>query len=175
MGWLTCLAFSPPGARLHGDVASGALEEALSELAGREVRLPHPSLEDLQAAHTALFVTNPRGVPAPPYAAFARDGVLLGPSFHQLLDTYRQAGLRVQEVRELPDHLAVLGEAIALSARSRPEVARTLVRDYLRPWLRAFGDRVQGEDTTGFYAEVVRTLKQVVEEIQDEADTEGLP
>ncbi len=165
LGWLTSLIFAPPGPGLMKDLGSGALEEALGEVAGREVQLPRPSLSDLQAAHTALFVTNPRGVPAPPYTALARDGILLGPSFYELLELYTQAGLLVQDTRELPDHLAILGEALALTAQAKPELAGKLAREYLLPWLQAYGPRVEAEDPTGFYAQAVRVLREALEEV----------
>jgi TorA maturation chaperone TorD len=163
LGWVTASLFAPPGEALWRELQGGTLEEALSELRGGPVALPRPPLAELQAAYTALFVTNPQGVPAPPYAGYARDGELLGPSYHRLLELYREGGLEVQETwRDLPDHLAALGEAMALLAPRRPDLARRLAQEFLAPWLKRFGEAVKAHDPTGFYAALVGFLQEVV-------------
>lgn len=169
LGWLTAAVFAPPGEALRKDLESGALEEAFGELLGRPYPLPHPALEELQAAHTALFVTNPEGLPAPPYAGLARDGALFGPSLHELLELYEKEGLEVQGIRDLPDHLSVLGEAIALLAEEKPRVAQRLAQGFLLPWLRTYGERVRDHDPTGFYARCVEALRLYLEEVSHEA------
>jgi TorA maturation chaperone TorD len=164
LGWVVAGFFAPPGEVLWKELQGGTLEEALSELRGAPVALPHPPFPALQEAYTALFVTNPQGVPAPPYAGYAKDGVLLGPSYHRLLELYREGGLEVQESwRDLPDHLAALGEAIALLASSRPDLAERLAREFLFPWLSRFGEAVKAHDPTGFYGQAVAVLKEVLD------------
>lgn len=74
LGWVVASFFAPPGEVLWKELQGGTLEEALSELKGAPVALPHPPFPALQEAYTALFVTNPQGVPAPPYAGYAKDG-----------------------------------------------------------------------------------------------------
>ncbi|WP_347241284.1 molecular chaperone TorD family protein [Thermus sp.] len=165
LGWVTASLFAPPGEALWRELQGGTLEEALSELKGSPVALPRPSFAELQAAYTALFVTNPQGVPAPPYAGYARDGELLGPSYHRLLELYREGGLEVRESwRDLPDHLAALGEAMALLAPKRPDLVERLAREFLHPWLQRFGEAVKAHDPTGFYAGAVNLLAEVIHE-----------
>jgi TorA maturation chaperone TorD len=163
LGWVVAGFFAPPGEALWQELQGGTLEEAFSELKGAPVALPHPPFPALQEAYTALFVTNPQGVPAPPYAGYARDGVLLGPSYHALLEIYREGGLEVRETwRDLPDHLAALGEAMALLAPKRPDLAERLAREFLHPWLKRFGETVKAQDATGFYAHAVDLLAEVI-------------
>lgn len=163
LGWVVASLFSPPGETLFRELSAGTLEEALEELTGHPVALPKAPLKELQAAYTALFVTNPHGLPAPPYASYALDGELFGPSYHRLLEIYREGGLEVQESwRDLPDHMAALGEAIALMAAKRPDLAQRLVQEYLHPWLRRFGPGVKAHDTSGFYGPLVELLEEAV-------------
>jgi TorA maturation chaperone TorD len=163
LGWVVAGLFAPPGEALFRELQGGTLEEALSELKGTPVSLPRPSFAALQEAYTALFVTNPEGVPAPPYAGYAKDGALLGPSHHALLEIYREGGLEVQETwRDLPDHLAALGEAMALLSPRRPDLAERLAREFLHPWLKRFGEAVKAHDPTGFYAQAVELLTEVI-------------
>ncbi|MCS6867429.1 MAG: molecular chaperone TorD family protein [Thermus sp.] len=163
LGWVAASLFSPPGEALFRELAAGTLEEALEELTGHPVALPQVAPGELQAAYTALFVTHPRGLPAPPYAGYALDGELFGPSYHRLLALYREGGLEVQETwRDLPDHLAALGEAIALLNPRRPDLARRLVQEFLRPWLERYGQAVKDHDPTGFYAALVALLEEAV-------------
>ncbi|TBH21422.1 TorD/DmsD family molecular chaperone [Thermus thermamylovorans] len=163
LGWVTASLFAPPGEALFRGFGAGTLEEALEELTGHPVVLPRVPPEELQAAYTALFVANPRGVPAPPYAGYALDGELLGPSLHRLLAVYREGGLEVQESwRDLPDHLAALGEAIALLGPRRPDLARRLLEEFLGPWLGRFGQAVKAHDPTGFYGTLVGLLEEAI-------------
>ncbi|GLV47504.1 hypothetical protein TJA_06750 [Thermus sp. LT1-2-5] len=163
LGWVTASLFRPPGEALHRELYAGTLQDALEELVGHPVALPQVPLEELQAAYTLLFVSHPEGLPAPPYAGYALDGELFGPSYHRLLELYREGGLEVQETwRELPDHLAALGEAIALLHPKRPDLARVLVQGFLSPWLQRFAQAVKAKDPTGFYAALVGLLEEVV-------------
>ncbi|WP_038056113.1 TorD/DmsD family molecular chaperone [Thermus amyloliquefaciens] len=163
LGWVTASLFAPPGEALFRELAAGTLEEALEELTGHPVALPRVLPEELQAAYTALFVANPKGVPAPPYAGYALDGQLLGPSLYRLLELYREGGLEVQDSwRDLPDHLAALGEAIALLSPVRPELAQRAATEFLLPWLEGFTQAVKDHDPTGFYAQLVDLLKEAL-------------
>ncbi|MCH1928451.1 hypothetical protein L6232_27025, partial [Shewanella sp. C31] len=69
----------------------------------------------------------------------------------------------VQETwRDLPDHLSALGEAMALLAPRRPDLAQRLAQEFLAPWLKRFGEAVKTHDPTGFYATRVDLLEEVV-------------
>ncbi|BDG26889.1 hypothetical protein TthSNM66_15250 [Thermus thermophilus] len=163
LGWVTASFFSPPGEALFRELYAGTLEEALEELTGHPVALPKVAPRELQAAYTALFVTHPEGLPAPPYAGYALDGELFGPSFHRLQELYREGGLEVQATwRDLPDHIAAIGEAIALLAGKNPHLAKRLAREFLKPWLDRFGPQVKTHDPTGFYATLVDLLQEAI-------------
>ncbi|MFD3005090.1 TorD/DmsD family molecular chaperone [Thermus tengchongensis] len=163
LGWVTASLFAPPGEALFRELAAGTLEEALEELTGHPVALPRVPQGELQATYTALFVTHPEGLPAPPYAGYALDGELFGPSYHRLLEFYREGGLEVQESwRDLPDHLAAVGEAIAFLSTKRPDLAKRLVQEFLSPWLKRFGQAVKTHDPTGFYAALVDLLEEAI-------------
>jgi putative dimethyl sulfoxide reductase chaperone len=56
-----------------------------------------------------------------------------------------------------------LGEAIALLASSRPDLAERLAREFLFPWLSRFGEAVKAHDPTGFYGQAVAVLKEVLD------------
>jgi len=168
IGLVTAATFRSPGGALERDLASGRLQEALAELA-RDRGLPPPKLpevplSELQAAYTRLFVANPGGLPAPPYAGYALDGRLMGEAQDALQAFYAAHGLAVDESwKELPDHLAAVGEAVALLSNQDPQAARALALGYLHPWLQRYADLVAGEDPTGFYGTICQTLKQVLE------------
>ena len=168
IGLVTAATFRSPGGALERDLTSGRLQEALTELArGRGLAppvLPAVPLSELQSAYTSLFVANPGGLPAPPYAGYALDNQLMGEAQEALQAFYAAHGLAVDESwQELPDHLAAVGEAVALLSGQDPQAARTLALGYLRPWLQRYADLVAGEDPTGFYGTICQTLKQVLE------------
>ncbi|WP_457629840.1 TorD/DmsD family molecular chaperone [Oceanithermus sp.] len=168
IGLVTAATFRSPGGALERDLTSGRLQEALAELARESgvlpPELPVAPLTELQAAYTRLFVANPGGLPAPPYAGYALDGRLMGEAQEALQAFYAEHGLAVDESwKELPDHLAAVGEAIALLSGQDPQAARSLAFGYLLPWLERYADVVAAEDPTGFYGAICQTLKQVLE------------
>ncbi len=172
LGWVTAAAFAPPKAALEQDLVAGTLQAALAEMAkGHALEapvLPQTSLRELQAAYTALFVSNPAGLPCPPYAGMALDERLFGEAFDRLLELYRAAGLEVSpDWRDLPDHLAAVGEAIAL-LEEKPELGRTLALEYLYPWLKRYTPVLQKADPTGFYSSIAVFLSKVLEEVNGE-------
>lgn len=172
LGWVTAAAFAPPKSALEQDLTSGALQAALAEMAKTRglmtPTLPKPRLSELQATYTALFVTNPAGLPCPPYAGMALDERLFGEGFDRLLELYRAAGLETSpDWRDLPDHIAAVGEAIAL-LEARPALARALALDYLYPWLKRYTPVLLEADPTGFYSTITVFLSQVLEVVKSE-------
>jgi len=168
IGLVTAATFRSPGGALERDLASGRLQEALVELARERglmpPKLPNVPLAELQSAYTSLFVANPGGLPAPPYAGYALDDKLMGEAQEALQSFYAEHGLAVDESwQELPDHLAAVGEAVALLSSQDSQAARTLALGYLRPWLERYAGLVADEDPTGFYGTICQTLKQVLE------------
>lgn len=168
IGLITAATFRAPGRALERDLASGSLQAAVEELARARglppPRLPEPPLAELQAAYTRLFVANPGGLPAPPYAGYALDGRLMGGAEEALERFYAEHGLVTREGwDDLPDHLAALGEAIALLGETDPDAARALARGYLEPWLERYAEVVAREDPTGFYGTICTFLKKALE------------
>ncbi|MDW8425751.1 MAG: molecular chaperone TorD family protein [Meiothermus sp.] len=179
LGWVTAAAFAPPKAALEQDLLAGTLQAALDEMAKTyglaPPKLPKTDLRALQIAHTSLFVSNPDGLPCPPYVGMALDERLFGLGFERLMALYRLAGLEVSpDWRDLPDHLAAVGEAIALLGE-KPELARTLALEYLYPWLKRYAPVLQEADPTGFYSSIAVFLSKVLEEVNGETRAAQLP
>jgi len=178
LGWVTAAAFAPPKAALEQDLVSGTLQAALAEMAKAHSlptpELPRTKLSELQAVYTSLFISNPAGLPCPPYAGMALDERLFGEGFDRLLELYRAAGLEISpDWRDLPDHIAAVGEAIAL-LETRPALARALALDYLYPWLKRYTPVLLEADPTGFYSTITVFLSQVLEVVKSETATPQL-
>ncbi len=168
IGLIAAATFRSPGRALERDLDSGSIQAALAELArarGMEPpELPRPPLPELQASYTHLFVANPEGLPAPPYAGYALDGRLAGEAQEALERFYGENGLQTQSNwRDFPDHLAAVGEAVALLADRDPAAAHGLAFGYLQPWLERYAEVVAREDPTGFYGTICTFLKDVME------------
>lgn len=178
LGWVTAAAFAPPKAALEQDLVSGTLQAALAEMA-RTRGLPTPTLpqtplSELQAAYTSLFISNPAGLPCPPYVGMALDERLFGEGFDRLLELYQVAGLETSpDWRDLPDHVAAVGEAIAL-LEGKPALAQSLALEYLYPWLKRYAPVLQETDPTGFYSTIAHFLFQALEVIQRETASSQL-
>lgn len=118
-----------------------------------------------------LFV-GPGRVPCPPYESYWRDdapfllkGVLMGPCTGDLADLYARLGLQLaRSAHELPDHLAVELEALAV-AEAEPgtrDVVRALLDQHLAVWLPAFCSAVEREAELDHYRSLaVRTRRWV--------------
>jgi TorA maturation chaperone TorD len=172
LGWVTAATFAPPRAALEQDLDSGALHAAITDMAQvhhlSPPELPKTEMRDLQTTYTSLFVSNPRGLPCPPYVGMALDEKLFGEGFDRLLELYQIAGLEISpDWRDLPDHLAAVGEAMAL-LETKPAVAQSLALDYLYPWLKRYTPALQEADSTRFYSSVAGFLLQVLEEVKRE-------
>ncbi|HWG84013.1 MAG TPA: molecular chaperone TorD family protein [Deinococcales bacterium] len=170
---LAAATYRSPGDALSHDIRSGTLQAVADEVALAAgllpPALPRPSLEEIQAAYVALFVSNRNGLPAPPYAGFALDGRLLGPTCDRILREYARHGVDVSEGwPDLPDHLAAIGEAAALLCPHKPAAARRLLLDYLLPWLERFEAEVAAQDPTGLYSGITSLLKSALQEVKRE-------
>jgi putative dimethyl sulfoxide reductase chaperone len=109
----------------------------------------------LEPEYIALFVVNPWGLPAPPYAGFYLDGNMNGRTAGYLTAQYRASGLVLTaRYANQPDHLAVQTEYLHLLAGQgaeryeahAPQILRILLR-----WLPAFHRRVRKAATLPFY------------------------
>lgn len=180
IGWLITETFQAPSEMLEQDLRCGALQAAITDLGlkyGLEPpTLPAVNLPALQASHVRLFVTNSVGLPAPPYAGFALDNQLLGPSVERLMALYAQVGLEVQDGwHDLPDHMALLGEALAVLSDPAPVMAQKLAQEFVLPWFTRFVPVLIEHDQSGFYAVISGFVLDVLKEVCGESLEAGLP
>ncbi len=177
LGTLVAAGFAPPGPALAEDLATGRFAELLAALAEAHgmptPALPVPPFSQLETAYVGLFVNHPEGVPVPPYVGYAQDGRLFGPSFDRLLDFLEAHGVVPRpEFSDLPDHVAAVGEALALLAERDPPAARRLAREFLLPWFARYRGPLEDADPTGFYAALAGFVHDVLSrEVNGEAQT----
>jgi TorA maturation chaperone TorD len=164
-------SFRSPGKALRDNLNSGALAEALKTLAeGRSIEVPEFSDLDwsrLRSSYVALFVSSGHGIAAPPYAGFALDGELLGPSVEGFKAFLAHHGVEITATwADLPDHIAAIAEAGALLARAdRTEAARLLLGDFLAPWFWRYHDAVVAADASGFYGPLTTFVNSYLREV----------
>ncbi len=103
----------------------GRTAAAIERLRGA---LQRADTSEAQADAVRLLVTNPAGVPAPPYASWYLDGCLLGPTTRWVEAEYASAGLDVAaDAGEPADYLGA--ELEYLFFLSRHEHAARIVAD----------------------------------------------
>ncbi len=136
-------------------------EEALL-LAAAWSRPDPRRLPELAWEFERLFV-GPGPVPCPPYESFWREdapillrSAFMGPSTIGLVNLYHRLGLRMPDrATELPDHVAVEFEALAVAAEAgREDIAADLVEEHLGRWLRQFCDAVAEETFLDYYRDL---------------------
>lgn len=171
---LVAATYRTPDAALGADLAGGAFAAALAEVA-HATGIAAPALADvgwtaIEVAHVALFVTNPRRVPAPPYVGFAADDELLGPTAEALGAFLRHHGVEVRAGwGDLPDHVAAVAEAGALLTNAgRTDAARVLAAAYLLPWFERYAPAVVAADDSGFYGPLSEFFRSVMSEVARE-------
>ncbi|WP_309492422.1 molecular chaperone TorD family protein [Candidatus Hecatella orcuttiae] len=163
---------------LPADAAEGV--ESIKLFIGRLKDAGFKLHESLAVEYTRLF----RGIkpsygPPPPYESVYREGTVWGESAAQVLRTYRQFGLGLQdEFRgEPPDHIGfeldfmrlLCGrEAEAWKNRNRKEVLRCLrleegfLNEHLTAWVYDFCDKVVEQDALGFYRGIAKITKSFI-------------
>lgn len=165
--------YRAPAAGLLEDLRNGRLADVTDGLARwvgvAAPRGPHapPVAAALGAAYVRLFVSRAGGVPAPPYVGLVRDRTLMGPSVWRLRSEMQGLGLRLgAEWRELPDHVALVAEAVdLLLERGRTAAAMGLAAGYLAPWFDRFAEAVAEHDQGGFYGELSRFLRDALTDV----------
>ena len=122
------------------------------------------SEEELLAEYERLLV-GPGRPACPPYESLWRSdqgrferGRLMGPAAADVVQIYRDLGLRVRkDAHELPDHLVIELEALAHACESgATEQASQLLDAHLGLWVPAFCDAVSADTAQPFYAELAR-------------------
>lgn len=118
-------------------------------------------LESLQIEYTRLFINAVPHVIAPPYGSvyLSDDGTLYGPSAVRTKDFYRERGFDLSGEADIPDHLSLELEFLALLAEEGREEEETLfLRQHLRPWFPRFKARVLAEVRHPFYRVLVNLI-----------------
>lgn len=166
---LTAALYQPPGEASREDLEAGRLHCLAAEVAHTlHLRVPLfvPPAFEIQGRFVTLFVTNPAGVPAPPYVGYARDDTLFGESTQALRVFLVQQGFSLNESwNDLADHIALLAEAgCLLMDKGGSGEALELTERFLLPWFARYAD-VLGAAEPDPYGPLSRFLYQAFKEV----------
>jgi TorA maturation chaperone TorD len=132
--------------------------------------------EEFLDEYERLFV-GPGRTPCPPYESLwlgarprLEQGRLMGAASVAVADLYRALGLDVAAgAHELPDHVAIELEALAVALRAEgsgaEEACEALLHEHLVAWLPAFCAAVERETRQPFYAVLARVTTAWVERL----------
>ena len=118
-------------------------------------------LEPIQIEYTRLFVNAVPSVIAPPYGStyLSSDGMLYGPSAVSVKEFYQERGVDLAGEGDLPDHIVVELEFLALLAEKRETADEELfLNDHFRTWFPKFKERILGEAQHPFYRILVKLI-----------------
>ncbi len=136
--------------------------------------------ENLEAAYVRSFVNNGKWVIAPLYhSCYSEDdengsGLLMGEPAMEMQKRFETAGLELNsEINEPPDHLSLELEYLfyLLNDAEKEEAleeARSFASNFMLPWIRRFGDRLNEEHYDRFYSLVTLLLIHLLEHIAGE-------
>lgn len=118
-------------------------------------------IEPLQVEYTHLFINAIPTVIAPPYGSvyLSADGMLYGPSAEKTKLFYREHGFELAGKADIPDHISLEFEFLALLAeegKSREE--ELFLQKHFRPWFPRFKARVFPEVRHPFYRVLVKLI-----------------
>ena len=172
---LIAATYRTPGPALRRDLESGAFADACAALA-EALDLTPPAFGPLdfgalQERHVTLFVSSGDGVVAPPYAGFAVDGELLGPTFQAMGGTFARYGIEVRTGwADLPDHVAAVAEGGGLLLQAGAvDGALEVVERYLAPWFQRYSAAVAAADGGGVCGALTPFLDAAIKEVVREA------
>jgi len=151
-----------------GFLASGNIKVKIAkELDLLEKESYRYSLETFQAEYVRLFINDPAGVAAPPYASFYTENRLLGSAAREALSFYEGQGLtREATEADPPDHIITELEFLSFlctmeqQARDRNrrdeaiELSRTQALFFFRhlfPWASRFCTRLHESSRLAYY------------------------
>jgi TorA maturation chaperone TorD len=118
-------------------------------------------LEGLQVEHTRLFVNAVPSVIAPPYGSIylSKDRTLYGPSAEKAKQFYHEQGFALPGEGDIPDHLSLELEFLALLAEhGREEEEELFLQQHFRPWFPKFQERVLQHERHHFYGVLVNLI-----------------
>jgi len=171
---LIAALFRSPNDDFKDDVESGRLQSVvdyLSDLAGLEPsQINPPNWQDLQVTYVQLFLTNPSGIPAPPYLAYAIDNEIYGKSYKELKEFYTQNDLIVKDdYLDLPDHLAAVAEAcLLLLSEEKLGAVTELSKKYFLPWFEKYSSEINEIDKV-FYGPLSVLCQELLRRLTNEA------
>lgn len=118
-------------------------------------------LESLQIEHTRLFINAIPHVIAPPYASVYLDSdcMLYGPSAEKVRSFYREQGYDLPAEADIPDHLCLELEFLALLAGEGKSLElEFFLANHFRPWFPSFQQRVLRACRHPYYAVLVNLI-----------------
>jgi TorA maturation chaperone TorD len=151
-------------------VLQGFLEELPFE-ASKDLRFCITSdadwLEKLQIEYTRLFINSYPKVAAPPYASvyLNDDAMLYGKSAEKVRTFYRARGVDLVADSDMPDHLCLQLDFLALLADGNMTEDESLfLATHFRPWFGLFRKRVHAAAQLPFYTILVDFIEFITRE-----------
>ena len=111
--------------------------------------------------HTRLFINAVPHVLAPPYGSvyLSAEGTLYGPSTDLTKNCYREKGVELASLSEIPDHIVCELDFLAmLVEQGRIEDEQEFLRTLFRPWFVIFRDIVANQSQLPFYPVIVKLI-----------------
>ena len=152
--------FSYPDAELTKRLAEPATDSLAARLGVPPLSMPETDWTALEPAYTSLFINRLGGVPAPPYGSvyLDADGQVMGASSLRVMQSYQEAGLRVDSP-EPADFLATELEFLYFLADREEsgkgaEAARAwtvFFNELFLPWIAPFCQRLAASGPPPFY------------------------
>lgn len=124
-------------------------------------------IEKLQIEYTRLFINSSPAVAAPPYASvyLDGDGMLYGKSAERVRSFYRERGVDLLAGSDMPDHLCLQLDFLALLADDNMTEDESLfLASHFRPWFGTFRKRVHAAAQLPFYTVLVDLIDFITRE-----------
>ncbi|MBI5558795.1 MAG: molecular chaperone TorD family protein [Deltaproteobacteria bacterium] len=117
-------------------------------------------LENLQIEYTRLFINSVPHVVASPYASahYKGDGTLYGQIAEQTQKKYREMGFDLARKNDLPDHIVLELEFLAILSQDYPEEQQKFLATLFTPWFTIFMHKVLMESRHPYYGVVMKLI-----------------
>lgn len=170
---LIAALFNSPSQDFKDDIDSGRLEDLIvfivDEYGLEPPQYKIPKWSSLQSNYVQLFLTNPSGLIAPPYLAYAIDNKLLGPSLKRLKNFYSQNGLIINDsYTDFPDHISAVAQATLLLLENKTTFSiEELIKQFFLIWFERYGIEVAAAEPV-FYGPLCQFCETVLRRVIDE-------
>lgn len=132
----------------------------------------HNSIDDLQIEYAKLFV-GPYELEAAPYSSVYLDpqGLVMGPSTHQAIEFYTQAGLDPnEENKQPPDHIStelefmyyLLFNSVKNNDDTQLHLADSFLNQHLSKWVSLFVEKIRENSASSFYQDLGQLLQKFI-------------